>query len=136
MIYIVILILIGAIGTVLACKSITANFDAKSSALAEKDQNLHKEQDELRKRRKELKRELEELKKSMKQNTKKEELASVSQQTSLKDWLLDTGMLESSQYRKAQEYAEEKNMNMLSALLTLNMVSVDTYEKAKKKKLG
>lgn len=135
MIYALILISIGAIATVIACKSINAGFAGKNELLIDRESNLYKEQDELRSRRRDLKRKLEELKNNLKKGKTQEDTGSLYSPASLRDWILNTGLLDTTQYTKAEKYAEEKNMDMASALLTLSMISVETFEKAKKLKL-
>ncbi len=121
-------------GTILACKSINANFEARNEILADREKAIYKEQEELRKKRRALKINLENLKKELK-NINADTPDSTLPPSSLKDWLVDTGALEDHQFKKATKYADEKNLDMISALLTLNMITVDTYEKAKKMKL-
>lgn len=134
MIYILILTIFGAIVTILACKTINANFEARNELLSDREKKLYKDQEELRKKRRELKRNLENLKKELK-NSSSEKKDSTPPSASLKDWLIDTGTLDPHQFKKATKYADDKNLDMISALLTLNMITVDTYEKAKKMKL-
>ncbi|WP_320170149.1 hypothetical protein [Maridesulfovibrio sp.] len=134
MIIVLLLIAVGAVGTVLVCKSISAGFDTKNEMITEMEKSLNEEQKELRLRRRELKRELENLKRDLKSNNTRKDTAP-SAPSSLQDWLIDTELVGMGQYKKAERYAKEKNLDMISALLTLNMITVDTYEKAKKMKL-
>ncbi|WP_432735748.1 hypothetical protein [Maridesulfovibrio sp. FT414] len=134
MIFVVILIAIGAVGTVLACKSISSGFDAKNESINDMERRLLEEQDELRMRRRDLRRELDDLKKDLKDSSKKKSVAPQGP-SSLKDWLIETDMVDPAQFSRAEKYAAEKNLDLISALLTLNMITIDTYEKAKKMKL-
>ncbi|WP_027721955.1 hypothetical protein [Maridesulfovibrio zosterae] len=134
MIYILILITLGAIGTILICKSIATGFESKAALLKEKEQLIIMDQNELRRRRKELKKELEEVKIAQK-NQEKEVSPIQSAPKGLKDWLVDSGILDFPQIKRAEKYADEKNLELISALLTLNMITVDTYESVKKMKL-
>lgn len=118
----------------MACKSINANFEARNEILADREKAIYKEQEELRKKRRALKINLENLKKELK-NINADAPDSTLPPSSLKDWLVDTGTLQDHQFKKAAKYADEKNLDMISALLTLNMITVDTYEKAKRMKL-
>lgn len=135
MILALILITVGAVATVLACKSIISGFEAKDEALDGKEKALNDELKELREKRRALKRDLEMLQKELKDGDKAAKEKSAAPKTSLKDWMIDTGQIESVQFQKAERYADEKNLDLLSALLTLNMITVDTFEKAKKMKL-
>ena len=134
MIYILILVVLGAIGTIFICKSIATGFESKASLLKEKEQLLIVDQNELRRKRKELRRELEEVKAAQRsQETEAPPLKSGPRK--LKEWLIGSGVLDSPQLDRAEKYADEKNLELVSALLTLNMITVDTYENVKKMKL-
>lgn len=135
MIIVVVLIVACAVGTVLVCKSISAGFDAKDQNLDQMEKGLVEELENLRRERRNLKRDLNDLKKELKSGAEIRKKQAPNVPSSLKSWLIDTELVEYGQYSKAEKYAEEKNLDMLSALLTLSMITVDTYEKAKKMKL-
>ncbi len=118
----------------MACKSIGAGFDVKDQLLDDQERGLTDELNELREKRRALKRELDILKQELKEGEKIRIEPKVDHGT-LKSWLIDTDIVGVLQFRKAEKYAEEKNLDLLSALLTLSMISVETFEKAKKMKL-
>lgn len=134
MIITLVLIVLGAVATIAACKSLNSGFELKGQAIDEKEQRLVAELEELREKRRHLKRELEEARRELKNGVK---LAAepVQQPGSLKEWLLNTEVIDALQFSKAEKYADEKNLDMISSLLTLNMITIDTYEKVKKMKL-
>lgn len=121
--------------TIFLCKKIAGTFDKKNELLVEQEKLLYSEQEGLRTQRKNSKRKLAELKKNA--LTTEHEINSPKQKPiaqNLKEWLQQKQHIESSQYSVASQFADEKNMNLLSALLTLNIINVQTYEEAKKLK--
>ena len=119
--------------TISLCKKITGNFDIKNELLIEKEKLLYSEQESLRTQRRDLKRKLEELKRNaIILETEIKKTTPKSKPQNLKEWLQQTQHVESSQYSAAFQFAKEKNMNLLSALLTLNMINLQAYEEAKK----
>ncbi len=132
----IIFVLFGTIATIVACKTINSNFDLKNQALAKKEKKLIEKQQDLRDKRKELSRRLDDLKTFLKAGIKTEAAAKPKEEPKdLKDWLVHRGILSEAQFLSAEIYATEKNINVIAALLTLNMVSVELYEEAKKLKL-
>ncbi|MBI9110637.1 hypothetical protein [Maridesulfovibrio ferrireducens] len=136
MIITAILLVLATIVTIFLCKTVAANFDKRNEILVEKEKKLYSEQEELRKKRRNIKRQLAELKKSAKEvKSDEKEPSNTPTSLNLKDWLEKRQSLDSNQYSTASQFADEKNMNLLSAMLTLNIISVETYEEAKKLKL-
>ncbi|SME88574.1 hypothetical protein [Desulfovibrio gilichinskyi] len=122
--------------TISLCKKISGNFDIKNELLVEKEKLLYSEQEDLRTQRRDLKRKLEELKRdAIEQSPEIEEPTKKSATQDLKTWLEKKQNIDPNQYSAASQFANEKNMNLLSALLTLNMINVQTYEEAQKLKL-
>lgn len=117
-------------------KTINNNFELKYEALAHKEKRLNETLQELRDRRKELSRSLEDLKSFLKAGIKTEAATKPQKEPKdLKGWLVHRGVLSEAQFLSAEIYATEKNINVIAALLTLNMVSIELYEEAKKLKL-
>lgn len=132
----IILVLFGTIATVIVGKTINNNFELKKDALAHKEKKLNATLQELRDRRKELSRRLEDLKTFLKAGIKTETATkSQKEPEDLRGWLVHRGVLSEAQFLSAEIYATEKNINVIAALLTLNMVSIELYEEAKKLKL-
>ncbi|ACS79513.1 hypothetical protein [Maridesulfovibrio salexigens] len=133
----IIFVLFGTIATIVACKTINGNFELKHDALARKEKNLVEAQKELQARRKELSRRLDNLKTLLKAGIKTEAAAKTTDEkpSDLKSWLVQSGVLTEVQFLSAEIYAAEKNLNVIAALLTLNMISIEKYEEAKKMKL-
>ncbi|OEU64870.1 MAG: hypothetical protein BA863_01290 [Desulfovibrio sp. S3730MH75] len=137
MIIAVFLILVAAIATVFFCKSITTSFDKKNNELIEKEHNLTVTQKELAKKRRDLKKKLNRIKKSAQKGTQLEQNpATATPKNNLKSWISSKQNLDDSQYDTAENFAKDKNMSLLSAMLTLDIISVEIYEKAKKIKFG
>ncbi|NDV23754.1 hypothetical protein [Desulfovibrio sp. JC022] len=119
--------------TVVACKMINGNFEIKYNELLRKEKKLVESLQSLRDKRKELARKLEDLKTFLKAGIKTE--AATKPQEDPKDlrgWLVHRGILSEAQFLSAEIYATEKNIDVIAALLTLNMVSIELYEEAKK----
>ncbi|WP_156952629.1 hypothetical protein [Maridesulfovibrio frigidus] len=94
-------------------------------------------QKELAKKRRDLKRELLNIKKSIpseKQPKKNQPAASTA--IDLKAWISSKQTIDDSQFNAAEKFAKDKNMGILSAMLTLDIISVETYEEAKKVKFS
>ncbi len=129
------LILVAAIATVFCCKSITTRFDKKNTELIEKEHNLTITQKELAKKRRNLKRELLNIKQSVPnaKNAEKNQ-TSASAEIDLKSWISSQQQIDDSQFETAEKFSKDKNMGILSAMLTLDIISVEVYEKAKKVK--
>lgn len=132
-----ILIITGTIATIVICKTINGKFEAKNNDLAQKEKDLVKAQQSLRNQRKELSKRLEDLKSFLKAGVKTEAKSAPPKKEpqNLRSWLVSKQVLTDAQYLSAEIYATEKNIEIAAALLTLNMISVDIYEKAKKLKL-
>lgn len=129
-----ILVIIGTIATIIICKTINGNFEIKNNALAQKEKDLVEAQQSLRDKRKELSKRLEDLKTFLKAGIKTEAKAAQPKDKpqDLRGWLVNKQILTDAQYLTAEIYATEKNIEVVAALLTLNMISVDVYEQAKK----
>ncbi len=133
MIIISALIILATLITISLCKKISGNFDIKNELLIEKEKLLYSEQAALRTQRRDLKRKLEELKRNaIKPKPEINTSTPKSKPQDLKEWLQQTQHVESNQYLVASQFAKEKDINLLSALLTLNMINVQAYEEAKK----
>lgn len=137
MIAVAILTLLEAVATIFICKSIASSFDLKTERLAEMEKELLEQQEDLRRQRRVLKRKLEEIKNDMKniKLTPSPSPQATVGKGKLRSWLIDKNIVDSAQYQKAEKYAEEKNMDMLSSLLTLSMITIETYQRVKKEKL-
>lgn len=136
MIFSIILISIGMLATIIACKSINGSFELKSYDISNKEKLLNEELQDLRNKRKELSRRLDDLKTLLKAGVKSQKSVTPEENpTDLKGWLLKKGILTETQFLSAEIYAIEKNINITGALLTLNMISIGVYEEAKKMKL-
>ncbi len=122
--------------TIFVCKSINGNFELKSYDISNKEKILNEELQDLRDKRKELSRRLDDLKTLLKAGVKSQKSAAPeASPTDLKGWLLQKGVLTETQFLSAEIYAIEKNIDLTGALLTLNMISIEVYEEAKKRKL-
>jgi hypothetical protein len=136
MIFSITFTVVGFFATIFICKTINGNFELKSTRLACKEKKLTEELQSLRNRRKDLSRKLENLKTLLKAGIKSESTVKPEAvATDLKGWLLQKKILTEAQFLSAEIYAVEKNIDVIGALLTLNMVSIDIYEEVKKKKL-
>lgn len=137
MTFAIIFVIIGTIATIVICKTINGNFEIKNSDLAQKEKKLVEAQQDLRDKRKELSKRLEDLKTFLKAGIKTEAKAAKpkDEPQDLRSWLVNKQVLTDAQYLSAEIYATEKNIEVVAALLTLNMISVDIYEQAKKLKL-
>ncbi|WP_319780290.1 hypothetical protein [Maridesulfovibrio sp.] len=136
MIFAITFSVVGAIATIFICKTINNNFEIRSKDIAKKERKLTEEMQELRNQRKYLSRRLEDLKTLLKAGIKSENSAKPQEvPTNLKGWLLRKGILTEAQYLSAEIYGMEKNIDVIAALLTLNMVSIEIYEEAKRMKL-
>ncbi|WP_319761019.1 hypothetical protein [Maridesulfovibrio sp.] len=136
MIFSITFTVVGFFATIFICKTINGNFELKSTRLAGKEKKLTEELQSLRNRRKDLSRKLENLKTLLKAGIKSESTVKPEAvATDLKGWLLQKKILTEAQFLSAEIYAVEKNIDVIGALLTLNMVSIDIYEEVKKKKL-
>lgn len=126
-------ITICVLATIYICKSINESFDRKESLLAEKENELSIEVEELKKERKEAQIKLSQIKNEIKtfsasKQKGKEDITSIA---SIEQWLLENNHIDQHKLVTAQEFATSKNMNILSAMLTLNIISVGVYEAAK-----
>ncbi|NDV28208.1 hypothetical protein [Desulfovibrio sp. JC010] len=136
MIFSITFVTIGLLATVFICKAINGSFEIKSMDLADKEKKLNEELQDLRKNRKELSQRLENLKTLLKAGIQSEaESKPAEDPTDLKGWLLQKQILTEAQYLSAEIYGIEKNIDIIGALLTLNMISIEVYEEVKKLKL-
>ncbi len=129
----IIFVLFGTMATIVACKTINGNFEIKYDDLARKEKGLVESLQNLRDKRKELSRKLEDLKTFLKAGIKTEAATKTKEDPKdLRGWLVHRGILSEAQFLSAEIYATEKNIDVIAALLTLNMVSIELYEEAKK----
>ncbi|WP_291328051.1 hypothetical protein [Desulfovibrio sp. UCD-KL4C] len=133
MVITLIFLMLATLVTIFLCKKISRNFDRKNELLVNREKLLYSEQEELRTQRRNLKRKLEELKRdAIKQAPEIEKPTKKSATEKLKAWLEKKQNIDPNQYLAASQFANEKNMNLLSALLTLNMINIQAYEEAQK----
>ena len=136
MIFSILFILFGILATIIVCKSINGGFELKSYEINKKEKLLNEELQNIRDKRKELSRRLDNLKTLLKAGVKSQTAATPQDApTDLKGWLLQKGVLTETQFLSAEIYGIEKNIDIIGSLLTLNMISIDIYEEAKKMKL-
>jgi hypothetical protein len=136
MIFSILFVSVGMLGTIIVCKSVNGSFELKSNEISKKEKNLTEELQNLRDQRKEKSKRLENLKTLLKAGIKPERTSQPEESPQdLKGWLLQKGVLNEAQFISAEIYAIEKNINITGALLTLNMISIEVYEEAKKMKL-
>ncbi|WP_027179937.1 hypothetical protein [Maridesulfovibrio bastinii] len=114
------------------CKSINAGFDSKENSLIEKEKQIYEEVENLKNERKSSKRELTNVKEQFKNFYSEQTEKKKKEVHTIEDWLLENTGVDVHKLSVAKEYAKSKNMHLLSALLTLNIISVDQYELAKK----
>ncbi|WP_320007736.1 hypothetical protein [Maridesulfovibrio sp.] len=136
MIFSILFVSAGILATIVACKGLNGTFELKSDDISNKEKQLNDELQDLRDKRKDLARRLDNLKTLLKAGVKSNTSdTSKESPTELKGWLLQRGILTEAQFLSAEIYAIEKNINIIGALLTLNMISIEIYEEAKKMKL-
>lgn len=136
MIFSITFVTIGAVATIFICKAINGSFEIRLNELAKKEKRLNENLAELRSSRKDLSHRLENLKTLLKAGITSEKKAKPeTTPANLKEWLLNKSILTEAQYLSAEIYGIEKNIDIIGALLTLNMISIEIYEEAKALKL-
>lgn len=124
-------VIISFLATLYMCKSINAHFDKKNQFIAEEEKELARELESLKQERREAKRELNKIKDEVKNFNSQQDNSTPVSDDPIENWLLNNNHIDQQKLEIAKEYANDKNMQLLSAMLTLNMISLDIYEKAR-----